>query len=163
MTQSEILVRVSYSYHKKRERFFRLNDAGAKFLSIVALTALATIPGWVGVVVALASGAATILSIVLDFPGMAAKHEALAADFLALLADMTDKAITPEQADRRRREIGAREPAVLRGLAQVCTDEVEASIGCKVEMDRLRFRRRLAAHFGFGERAPTWVAETNTN
>ncbi|WP_298016789.1 hypothetical protein [uncultured Castellaniella sp.] len=163
MTQSEILVRVSHNYHKKREHFFRLNDAGAKFLSIVALTALATIPGWAGISVALISGAATILSIVLDFPGMAAKHESLATDFLALLADMTDGTITPEQAERRRREIGAREPTALRGLVQVCTDEVEASIGCEVEMDRLTYRRRIAAQFGFGERAPTWEPNAGAN
>lgn len=163
MTHSEILIRASQIYHKRRERFFRLIDAGAKFLSIVALTALATMDGWIGIGIALASGAATILSIVLDFPGMAAKHEALAGEYLCLLTDVTDESLSVSQADRRRREIGAKEPSILRGLAQICTDEVEASIGCAVPMNRLSNWRRFIAHFGFGEMPPDWIDGTTNS
>lgn len=87
MTNDIFLLKVSYLYHKKRERFYKLIDAGAKFLSIVALTALATFDGWLGITIAVISGASTILSIVLNFTGMAALHESLASEYL-LLADM---------------------------------------------------------------------------
>lgn len=163
MTQSEIMVRASHLYHKRRERFFRIIDAGAKFLSIVALTALATVDGWIGITIALVSGAATILSIVLDFPAMATKHETLSSEYLGLLADMTAGDVTDQQADHKRREIGVKEPAVLRGLAQLCTDEVEAAIGCNVPVERLSSWRRFRAHLGFGEMPIDWTPRADTH
>lgn len=156
MTDTEFQIRVSYNYHKKRERFFRLNDAGSKFLSIVALTALASIGGVVGVTIAVFSGAATILSVVLDFSGMASKHESLANEYLALLSRLTAGEVTEADAAKNCRAIGVKEPTVLRGLAQLCQDEEEAARRDDVEMDRLSWNRRLAAHFGFGERPVTW-------
>lgn len=157
MNQAEVMIRVSLLYHKRRERFFRILDACAKFLSIVALTALAASDSWIGIAIAIISGAATILSIVLDFPAMATKHEGLARDYLDLLSKLTGEQITEQEADASRRDLGAREPSVLRGLAQICTDEIEASIGCDVEMSRLSNWRRFKAHFGFGEMQAPWA------
>ncbi|HCP78970.1 MAG: hypothetical protein CML16_03165 [Pusillimonas sp.] len=140
-------------------------DAGAKFLSIVALTALASGDSWLSILVALVSGASTILSVVLDFPGMAAKHEELAKEYVCLLSEYMENQAKDTQvdrdikADRKRREIQLREPSVLRGLAQICTDEVEAVIHHDVPMNRLSMWRRFKAHFGGGEMPPYWESQ----
>lgn len=157
MTDAEFQIRVSYNYHKKRERFFRLLDAAGKFVSILALSALITKSNALSVSFAGFSAIVTILSVVFDFSGSASRHESLAVDFLDVLRRLVAKEISAEQAGSCCREIGAREPTVLRGLAQLCQDEQEAALGQHVEPSRLGLRRRIAAHLGFGDRPIDYV------
>lgn len=161
MSNTEFMVRVSYSYHKKRERFFRILDAGSKALSILALTALTTAGGPASTALAIFSGAATIGAIVLDFSGMAAKHETLADRFMRLLAKIASGQISEKEALLRRAKIEATEPGTLRGLSQICQDEVDAARGAVVEPARLSHIRRLKAHFGYGEMPVDWTQSHN--
>lgn len=151
MSQTEFMIRVSYNYHKKRERFFRIVDASTKVLSLVAITSLASIGGWFSLFLAVSSGAATILSVVLDFAGMAGKHESLARQFLKLIGSLAAQKMTIQEAALKRAEVEALEPSSLRGLVQVCSDEEDAARGIPVEPERLAYWRRIKAHFGFGE------------
>lgn len=151
MNVTEFMIRVSYNYHKKRERFFRIMDASAKALSIIALTSLASFGGWLSITLAVVSGGATILSVVLDFSGMAGKHEALAKQFLQLIGQIAAHKITMSDAALKRAEIEAEEPTSLRGLVQLCSDEEDAARGINVEPKRLAYSRRIRAQFGFGE------------
>lgn len=150
-SDTEFMVRVSYLYHKKRERFFRILDALSKALSILALTALATSGGALSTALAILSGSATISAIVLDFVGMALKHESLAAQFIRLQSKIISGEISETEAIRCRAKIEETEPSALRGLTQICQDEIEASLGATVEPERLSNLRRLKAHFGYGE------------
>lgn len=157
MSDVEYQLRVSYRYHKMRERFFKLLDAGSKFLSLVALTALVAAAGnWVALLIAVLSGAATILAIVLDFAGMAGRHDALAREFMSVLARLTAGDLDDADALAQVREVGAREPTALRGLVQLCQDEQDAADGRDIEAGRLTMRRRLLAQFGFGEMPINW-------
>ena len=157
MSKVEYQIRVSHRYHKLRERFFRLLDAGTKFLSLGALVALvAAHINLLSVGVAVISGAATILAIVLDFPGAAARHDALAREFMTLLQQLTAGKLNATEAAAAVREIGPREPTVLRGLAQLCQDEQDAAEGQAIEAARLGLWRRLRAQLGFGEMHINW-------
>lgn len=163
LSDTEFMVQVSYIYHKKRERFFRILDALSKALSILALTALATSGGPLSTALAILSGSTTIGAIVLDFVGMAVKHEALAAQFIRLHSSIISGEISVEQALLCRAKIEASEPGALRGLTQICQDEVEAAQGATVEPERLSNWRRLKAHFGYGEMPINWDPPTNNS
>lgn len=151
MTSTEFMIRVSYNYHKKRERFFRIMDALSKVISLFALTTLAAAWGPLAIAFGAVSGLATILAIVLDYTGMASKHESLARQFLQLIGEIVAKRISIEDAAMRRAEIEAQEPTTLRGLSQLCCDEEDAARGEYVEPERLTHWRRIRAHFGYGD------------
>lgn len=163
MTDGAFILRLSCLYHKKRERFYKLIDAAAKFLSIVALTALATIDGWFGITIAIISGASTILSIALNFTGMAALHESLASEYLLLFSELQAGDIDEKESEQKRLKIATREPSALRGLVQICQDEIDASLGIGVDNKRLSSWRRLRAHFGFGEMPVDWIPGQEKN
>lgn len=150
--------KMSVSYHHKREHFYRAVDAAGKAFSLVALAAVGFHTNLLTIIVAVLSGSFTIATVVLDCAGMAARHNGLAARFSTLLsktAEAADESISSLRRDYHI--IEADEPPLLRGLVQICQDELDAAMGRAVDASRFSFWRRVAAQFGFGDREINWT------
>ncbi len=150
--------KLSISYHRKREHFYRSLDATGKAFSLVALASLGLQVSWLTVTIAILSGAFTIATIVLDCAGMAARHGGLASRFATLLSKAAETGDAEVCALRREYHIiEADEPPSIRGLVQLCQDEQDAALGDRVDPSRFSLRRRVLAQFGFGDRAIDWA------
>lgn len=157
--------KLSVSYHRKRESFYRTLDASSKAISLIALASIGFNANGFTMTAAIVSGVFTIATIVLDCPGMASRHGSLASRFNAVLS----KAVLSEGSDddvkRLRHEyhvVEADEPPQLRGLVQLCQDEQDASEGKVVQPECLSMTRRILAQFGFGQRAIDFCPPNST-
>lgn len=162
LSDLEYDIKISIAYHRKREYFYRSIDAAAKAISLVALGAIGVRPNTLTIILAILSAALTIATIVLDCAGMAARHGGLASRFTHLLSKA---AISPCDVGGLRRDyhiIEADEPPELRGLVQLCQDEVDAAEGQTVDSTRFSISRRISAHFGFGNRPIDWEVDANS-
>ena len=148
--------KLSISYHRKRESFYRVVDASAKAVSLIALASIGFDASYFTMTAAIVSGLFTIATIVIDCPGMASRHGSLAARFNGLLGSVVLSDDEQQSVKRLRNEyhgIEADEPPQLRGLVQLCQDEQDAADGKDVSPECLSMRRRLLVQFGFGQRA----------
>jgi len=147
--------KLSINYHRKRESFYRIVDAAAKAVSLIALASIGFDASYFTMAAAIVSGLFTITTIVIDCPGMASRHGSLAARFNALLGTVVLSTGDEQAVKRLRNEyhaIEADEPPQLRGLVQLCQDEQDAADGKEVNPECLSMRRRLLAQLGFGQR-----------
>jgi hypothetical protein len=148
-------IRISVSYHRKREHFFRILDMTSRAIALIALASVGFSVQTFTIPAAIAGALSTIFSIALDWAGMASRHAELASEYGRLLS----RALTANDVSVLRQqyqEIEAREPPQLRGLVQVCQDEQDASDGKSVPLKHLSMARRIGAQFGFGEREIDW-------
>ncbi|MFC0260615.1 hypothetical protein [Achromobacter marplatensis] len=150
----EYKTQVSIRYHRKREHFFRIMDSLGKGISVLAIASFGAskISVLFAAVVGVISVSFTIISLVLDFSGMASKHSALAQRFIDLLARIQSGSLEQAEQVAQFHLIAKDEPPALRGLGQLCQDEQDAAEGKNVKPECLSMRRRLAAQFGFGQR-----------
>ncbi|ANY17288.1 hypothetical protein [Bordetella pseudohinzii] len=147
--------KLSISYHRKREGFYRVLDASSKAMSLIALASIGFDASAFTLAAAIISGVFTIATIVIDCPGMAARHGSLANRFNAILSKAVLAEDSPEALKQLRHEyheLEADEPPQLRGLVQLCQDEQDAAEGKAVQPECLSMRRRILAQLGFGQR-----------
>lgn len=160
LDQLKYLLRISISYHRKREQYYRVLDAFSKALSLAALAAIGFQTNVYTIALAAISGGLTIITIVKDCSTMAATHRSLAQEFIQLLSNATilkesdqDFAESVDQIEYDLHLLDAQEPPIMPGLQQLCQDEIDYADGAKVESDRLSLLRRIKAQFGFGYKA----------
>lgn len=154
----EYQARLSCLYHRKREWFFDALDKAIKAIAVISASSALT-PLVVGngtLIVNLVIVTTGTLALVLDFSERARRHSDLAVRFAHVERDI---AVVGEQdfteTDLRRftssiYEAQTSETAVLRGLAQLCQDEIDASRNVNVPKQNLSLFRRFRAHLGFG-------------
>lgn len=150
--------KMSVSYHRKREHFYRSVDALGKALSLIALVSIGLQISWLTIAIAVLSGALTITTIVLDCAGMAARHGGLAARFATLLSKVAAAEDDGIKALRKEYHIiEADEPPSIRGLVQLCQDEQDAALGDAVDPQCFSIWRKIKAQLGLGDRSIDWV------
>ncbi len=151
-------IRLSILYHRKRERFLKLLDNIGKFVSLIAISSI-----FVGVAggnkwLAGISAVITVLAFVCDLASGARTHGELASAYGQLMyrivregeTQFTNGMLTEWEAERAH--LQAKEPPVLRGLAQLCQDEIAFANNEDPKSRDLSLWRKAAAQIGFGER-----------
>lgn len=151
-------IRLSILYHRKRERFFRLLDNIGKFVSLIALSTIFVSMAGGSKWLAAASAAITVLTFVCDLATGARVHGELASAYGQIMYHIVKEGETQFTGDMltgweaERAYLQAKEPPALRGLTQLCQDEIAfASDGDSKGRD-LSLWRKTIAQLGFGER-----------
>ncbi|GAB1578638.1 hypothetical protein [Bordetella petrii] len=155
ISEIEYDAKLSINYHRKREGFYRVVDASAKAVSLIALASIGFDASYFTMAAAIVSGLFTIATIVVDCPGMAGRHGGLASRFNALLCKVAladNESQTIKQLRNEYHAIESDEPPQLRGLVQLCQDEQDAADGKQVDPECLSMWRRVKAQFGGGQR-----------
>lgn len=151
-------VQLSSLYHRKREWFFDALDKSIKAIAVIsassALTPLVTGDGVLAVQFFIVTTGT--IALVLDFSERARKHSDLAVRYAQVERDIASAGEIDFTTEDIRRwtvalyETQSAETATLRGLVQLCQDELDAAKGDKVPQENFAFWRRFSAHFGFG-------------
>jgi hypothetical protein len=129
-------------------------DSIGKGFSVLAIASFgaSALSVWISGAIGVLSVVFTIASIVLDFAGMAGRHNALAQRFIELLSRIQSDSLSEKEEVEQFHQISKDEPPALRGLSQLCQDEQDAAEGRDVDPRLLSMKRRIAAQFSFGER-----------
>lgn len=149
---------VSYSYHRKRQRFFDLLDKLTKASTVLAGASL------LGTMVKdhlPALGAAIsslgLLSLVFGYGDRKQAHKEMAEAFLSLRAQVeaagprgfTEQQLSGWEAELQR--LNAKEPPTLYALVTLCQNEQAVASGHPEDVHRLPWHQRmLASWFSFG-------------
>lgn len=153
---------VSYSYHRRRQRFFDLLDKGTKAATVLLGATLLGEPvrqhlPWV----AGAISGLGLLSLVFGYGERKQCHKELAEQFMALRATVESQdveAAGPERlaawsADFTR--LNAKEPPALYALVTLCHNEQTLALGRQENLQPLAWHRRLLASWiSFGPAQP---------
>lgn len=145
---------VSYSYHRKRQRFFDLLDKGTKAATVLLSASL--LGEWVKAhlpLVASAIAALGLLALVFGYGERKQAHKELAQAFMRLRGevDQTGQSeFTAEQLDAWAAELArldASEPPNLRALVTLCQNEQAIALGHPGSVHRLPAYQRLLANW----------------
>lgn len=148
-------VELTALYHRKRERFLDVWDKSIKAVAILGSSAaISTLLPPVGVQIAGATVAvSTTLSLVFGLSEKARRHSDLAAQFIALDAEIAGKGERDfEEPDLnhwegRKREIEASEPPALGGLVRLCQNQMAKARGQWDKVYPLSWYQWITAQF----------------
>jgi hypothetical protein len=151
-------VKVSYIYHRRRQRFFDLLDKGTKAVTVLAGGSLlaATIKEFLPLLAAVISGFG-LLSLVFGYGDRKQAHKELAEAFSQLTAQIhkagettfTYEQVRSWQADLQ--QLNAKEPPSLHALVTICQNEVANAMGASANIVKLPWHQRcFASWVSFG-------------
>ena len=145
---------VSYSYHRKRQRFFDLLDKGTKAMTVLVGASLLSEPIRNNLPLAAAAvSGLSLLSLVFAYGDRKQTHKEMAEAWMHLQARVdqvgprlfTEAQLTDWAAEAAR--LDAREPPTLAALITICQNEVALATGNPASVHPLPWPRRLMANF----------------
>lgn len=149
---------VSYTYHRKRQRFFDLLDKLTKALTVLAGASLlgALVKDHLPAIGA-AISALGLLSLVFGYGDRKQAHKEMAESFMLLRAQVeaagqrgfTEQQLSGWEADLQR--LNAKEPPTLYALVTLCQNEQAVASGHPEDVHPLPWHQRmLASWVSFG-------------
>jgi hypothetical protein len=150
------VARVSYNYHRRRQRYWDLMNKETQALGILLgagtmTKALEAYVPWFGAAI---SGIG-LLSLVYAYSDRQVQHRDLADEYARFLAEIAQKGQREYSEsdlgewEARQQLINAKEPPTLRTLTVICENEERQALGQEIIVRPNWFKRLLADIFSF--------------